>query len=200
MKTIHSHYLFLCMAVTVMLVVAVIFGYMYRSVGISLARISEARDAVEAATLTKEREAKFMQIYQASAEKWAKIREYFIPADQVVLFIEALESIGPASHSEVSLGALDIESSKKTKNSSVGYVKGKVNAEGDWSAVMRALEIAESLPYKVSVSNVRLDARKDTSSSVAGQKDAKKKQEQVWLLSFDIRAATILNNATSTKK
>ena len=181
MKHHYSHSLLLIMSVVTVIVVMIVYAYMSQTVASSVAKSSQAQEAVAAAQVNKNREDAFMETYQSTSASWARLPSFFVPSDNVVAFIEALEALGSDTGATTTLSAIDSDNLDNAPAGTLGSIHAHVEADGTWSEAMRVLRLAEILPYKVAVSGVHLDTK--GSVDKAGRKD--------WKLEFDIQAAMI---------
>jgi hypothetical protein len=188
MKPPQSHKPFLILATAVTLLVAALYLYMYWQVNVSVGKAVVARDLAHNEEAFKERQNDMKRLHESTAAERALLKSFFIPKDETVEFIEAVESIGPQSGAELVLSSIDADPLTGAVPGTYGLMKAHVEAQGSWVAVSKALMLAERLPYKVLVDNVRLDM--SAASSAA-------KGTRVWRVSFDIYG-TLIVNATST--
>lgn len=176
MKHHHSHTALFIIACSTALVVFGVYGYMRHRVAASLGRVIEGRHLVAEHNLSEQKQDALAVVYSGSVEDRRSIRNLFVPEDLTVSFIEAVEAIGPSSGSTVELSA--IEADMPTEGSPVGRIRVHIEAIGSWSAVMKALMLAENLPYGVSVNKFRIDASGGSSS----------KDRISWKASFTVEA------------
>ncbi len=200
MKSKNGHKLLLVFAFLVMVFVAGLYAYMYYMIDVSITKVSNLRATIEASDLNRVREQSFLEAYQATAAKWVRLPEFFVPSGQIVEFIEAVESLGKESGSKVTLSSLDADNLDSATPGKQGKVKVHVNAQGSWSAVMKALTLAETLPYAISVNNFRAsvggDLERETRAKASTTKEVSKKN---WNLSFDLEAKMIATPPTDAK-
>lgn len=160
MKRFHHHTFLLILAISVTMLVVVVYGYMYYVVRFSIVRAANARDIVSLEKANKDRESDVRALYDRTKNARDSLSNFFIPADRVVDFIEAIEALGPETGSKVTLSidTVDASDSEEKKN---GLARANVEAVGSWTSVMRALSLAENLPYIVSVSGAHLSLQID---------------------------------------
>jgi alkylhydroperoxidase/carboxymuconolactone decarboxylase family protein YurZ len=183
MKHPHSHIPFLVLAIAVTATVAALYAYMFYAASASVRQANLARDIAHAEGIDQSQARSLSALASSTADSRAHLASFFVPADNVVVFITALESIGPQSGSTVSLATVDADSLAGAPAGTIGSVRAHVDAHGGWPSVMRALSLAERMPYAVSIDNVRMDA-----SGFAAKSS--------WNLSFDIQAAVIVPQAS----
>lgn len=115
-------------------------------------------------------------IYQSTAADRARIGTFFTTEGATVDFIESLESLGSQAGSSVTISSLE---SVAAKDSTPALLRVHVDAQGSWNAAIKTLKLAEALPYKTTVSRVRMDT--------SGSTDPKSRRE--WKVSFTLEAA-----------
>jgi hypothetical protein len=184
------------MAILVALFVASVYGYLYYAINSSLEKTVKAQSLVDSATLTKEREATFMQTYEKTASKWSRLQGFFVKSGEVVGFIEAVESLKEQSGSDVSLSSIEADNLDNAPPGKEGSIRMRVSARGSWQSVMRVLSLAEALPYKVTINNVQAGVSTEKEEEVKESKNIS--VGKIWDLSFSLQAAMI--SATSTSK
>ncbi|GEM_PF-531854 len=184
--------LLLYIAIITVAVVALVYGYIFYKTGLLIQDSAQARQAVVSATVSKSHEQAFMQMYQSTADSWAKLPALFVQPDKFVSFIEAVEYLGTESGTTVTIASVNVDDGTHTATNSdnsldnlknaaagtLGSVSAHVGAQGSWTAVMRTLQLAEVMPFNVTISNVQLDV--DTSGG--------KTAARSWHLSFDVKA------------
>jgi hypothetical protein len=168
MKHHHTHIPFLILAIAVIVVAGSLYIYMFYATAASVDRANLARDVVLREKADQSQEKSLVSLASTTESDRSRLASFFVPAGDVVSFITALESLGPESGSTVSIASISSDSLS---------VAAHIDAHGSWSSVMRALSLAERMPYAVSISNVRVDE--------SGGADSK---SHAWSLSMDIKA------------
>jgi hypothetical protein len=188
MKHNHSHKVLLLFAIAVTIFVAAVYAYMYHMIGVSLDRTRVARESVKTDPLNDNGAQDRLFNYKTNAEKWGRLPGMFFTPDQAVIFIESIEALSKETGSKVALASIDADKLDAAAPGTEGSIRARVNATGSWNSVMQALSLAEVLPYKVSIDNVRIDRYTSSSEgiNVKGQKTA-----NGWKLSFDIQAGMV---------
>ena len=181
----HGHLFLLVLALAVAAVVAALYGYMRYAIGSSVSRAILAREIVRLKDADKSRADEVMQLYQSTAADRARLSGFFIPADDVVSFIEAVEAIGPQSGAALTLSSIGADAPSKPAPGAFGSARAKVEAHGSWQAVMKALKLAESLPYDITIDNVRLDGSLQPSG---------RGTIHSWSLSYDLSASLVASS------
>ena len=177
MKHTHHHFL-ITLAIVVTLFVMSLYFYMSYSLGNMTLAVVETRGKVASLQTKNDMSEKLKKLDTDSSDDWKKLNMVFVQTDNVVPFIETLESLGTSVGSEVTVTAIDNVPPVKGGLATNGYVNAKVSARGSWASVIKTLMLAENIPYKVSISNVR----------VAQYSDATDKTSAVWGVIFDISA------------
>lgn len=191
MKTNHST--FLILAILVSMFTIAVYAYMYVTIDISLKKTVKAQTVANASALAKNREKSFLETYEKTSAKWSLIKNFFVSSNKIVDFIEVVEKLGDQSGSRVSIRSIEADNLDNAPIDKEGTVRLKVNARGSWQTVMKALSLAELLPYKVNVNNIQVSSYKDT-TNLSKNNVA---QQAEWDMSFDIQA-TMIAVASST--
>jgi hypothetical protein len=165
---------------------------MYYVVNTSFEKTVKAQTAVNSAAIAKERESNFLQTYEKTASKWEELQGIFIDSNKVVNFIESVEQLGSQSGSKVSIRSIEADNLDNAPSGKEGTVRLRINSQGSWQSVMKALSLAEVLPYKVSVNNVQATVSKDGAVSASSTAS-----RNIWDLNFELQAAMILVSTTS---
>ncbi|MFA6601444.1 MAG: hypothetical protein WCT02_01090 [Candidatus Paceibacterota bacterium] len=197
MKNFHSHIFILVFSLAVSIFVFGAWFYMYRLIGTYLNQAANDRAAVSADGVTKSREKSFMDIYQKTSSKWSRLPDYFVPANNVVTFIETLEHLNADGGAKVTISGVSDDSADGAPGGTEGTVRAHITVDGKWLNVMKTLSLAESLPYKTVLSGVNLSVSNNNfalnvvvASSTAQKRD--------WSLNFDIQAATLVPIVATT--
>ncbi len=155
--------------------VAIAYGYMKRTLDISVADIIDKR-TISARLDALRSEAKAISgSYSATAVTRADMHSHIISTDKVVDLVVAIEAIGKASGSKIVIGDISQPDIKQVASSSMSFVDLAIIATGSHLSVMKALTLAESLSYVSRIENLKLDiSDKDT-----------------WNIHFHIKVLTI---------
>lgn len=189
-----NHSTFLIMALTVTLFVASVYGYMYYMINVAREKTVKAQSLINSSKAVKERENSFLNTYEKTVSKWSKIQGFFVESNKVVNFIESIELLSQQSGGKVTISSIEADNLENASAGKEGTIRMKITAQGSWESVMRALKLAELLPYKISVNNVQAssfnsDQNNDDKSKVA--------PKSVWNLSFDLQVAMLAATTTS---
>lgn len=106
------------------------------------------------------REEKFWaikSIVEANKESIQTLRNFFIPKEDEVEFIEKIEETAKTSEIEFDIVSIDIKPDQKDLFKEDVVVK--MNIEGPWKNVMLFLNKLEKMPFGVSIGSVNLDVK-----------------------------------------
>lgn len=185
MKHHHNHTALLVIACSTMILVYSVYGYMRHRITASLGRVIEGKHLVAERDLSAQKQDSLALLYSESADDRSKIKKLFVPEDSTVSFIESIEALGQSSGAEIELSG--IEAQPPAEGSRVGRIRVRVEARGSWAAAVKTIMLAESLPYGVSLSDVRIDA-----SQASSAKDASR-----WRTTFTIEALMTMRSTAS---
>lgn len=159
MKHAHTHKAFLTAALSVLVFVAAVYGFMYLRIHTMLSRSVDLRQQVRLEESYRHEGENVVAVYDQTKSDRAKLDEFFVSDKDTVSFIELIESLGDRVGSAVSISSIDADNLEGKDPGTVGLIKVRVEVRGSWSAVMRTVSLAESLPYHSFVSNLRLDTQ-----------------------------------------
>ncbi|MDQ2932783.1 MAG: hypothetical protein M3Q80_00165, partial [bacterium] len=91
MKHPHSHVPLLVLAVSVTLFVFALYGYMYRTVDVSLNKALAAREEVAKEQSLKLQEKKLTEMYTETTKDRARLASLFVEDTKTISFIETVE-------------------------------------------------------------------------------------------------------------
>lgn len=183
MKHSHLHVPLLIAALSILLFVIALSGYMHYEVGNMTAKARDARVILANQESDTQKDLSVREVFDESSADRAKLPTYFISDAKPVAFIESIEGLGKDAGSALTFSGLAADDLSSSPLNTVGTVRASIDATGSWNAVMKTLTLAETLPYIARIHDVRLD----TSISPLGTK-ADKRQ---WHISFGIDAGLI---------
>ena len=190
MKFNHSHIPLLILASVIVLVSMALYGYMFQATSVSVGRAVTAQNVVASEQGNKQKAKTLTSLASSTASDREMLLTFFISSDDIVSFITAIESLGPKSGSTLNITSIDADQMVGAPAGKIGKARAHVDAHGSWSSVMRLLDLAEVMPYAVTISHVRLNS----SGATAKSNDA-------WSLAFDIQVSIIApTTASSTTK
>jgi hypothetical protein len=163
MKKLRSqHYLLLILSFLTLFAAVVAYVFMYKDAMIKAQEEASIKAEVSAAA-KHTLEAENMKImYNDTASDRALLPSFIVSVDNAVPFIDAVEAIGPATGVTLSISSL---SSGTDNASSYGVVTATISAIGNWTNVMRAIQMVENMPYAISVKNLNMDVLSSDGSS-----------------------------------
>ena len=170
----HPHKTLFIIAFSIFVIVALAYGYMYRSVEISMGNVVDLRTKIEARDYVMTEGRSLAVLASDTETSRAKVYSHTVKADKVVDIIVAIEALGQKSGSKVSIATID-SSAASQASSTTKDVTIEVTTNGSWQSVMKVLRMAETLPYISYVDGVRLDVT----------------DKHVWTLNFNVRTFTI---------
>jgi hypothetical protein len=176
MKKLRSqHYLLLILSFLTLFAAVVAYVFMYKDAVIK----AEEADAIKTAVSVADKhtlEAENMKIiYNNTVSDRALVPSFLVSVDDAVPFIDAVEAIGPATGVTLSISSL---SSGTDNASSHGIVTATISAVGNWTNVMRAVQMVENMPYAISIKSINMDVLSSDGSSA--------KSTPHWTAALDI--------------
>jgi len=150
-----QHYILLALSVLTLFLSCTAYSFMYND-AIKKAEAESAVKAQVVAATNEATEAKDMEtVYESSESERELLPAFLVSTSNAVPFIDAVESIGPATGSTLSISSL---SSGVDSVSSHSAVTATITVIGSWPNVMRAIAMIENMPYAISVQSLHLDA------------------------------------------
>ena len=184
----HSHVPLLILAVSVTLVVAGMYVYMYNATGIAVERASLARDAMVTEQHDQLQSRAIYDLASSTAADRDSLTSLFISPDNIVSFITLLESLGAQTGNKVTVSSIDADNMANSAPGTVGHAHAHVDTRGSWTQMMTVLSLAENLPYVGTLNHVRFN-----SNNIGGK-------QADWSLSFDVQVSLLVPTvSTSTK-
>lgn len=181
----------LSVSAILMVVVVAIYGYMQYSIQASISRAILGNQIVLLEKKNINQEQSLMSVYSSTTFDREKLQTLFIPSTEAISFIESIEQLGTYTASKVSLSSVSSENNVDSiASSSFSRINAHVEAVGTWNAVLRTLFLTETLPYQVSLSDVRL-----SSSGIDDNKSGGGKRS--WKLSFNISSDMFITKTVS---
>jgi hypothetical protein len=110
------------------------------------------------------------------------LETHIISSLDMISFITSLESIGTQSGARVSITSVATDVTNASVVGSIGKAQAHVVVAGTWTTVMRALGLAEHLPFAGTIDHVRLSKGGDTKFA--------------WEASFDVQAPVYVASST----
>lgn len=188
MKNNHSK--LLLMAITVTMFVIGIYAYMHHIINLSVQKVIESKGKADSVALTREREENFLQTYKSTSSKWSKLQDFFVDSNKIVDFIEIIEKLSTESGSKVTIASIEADNPDKIQSGKEGFARLKINAKGSWNAVMKALALSETLPFKLTINNVR--------ANISGESIDSQKGASNWTMDYDLQVSMIVATSTAS--
>lgn len=109
-----------------------------------------------------------------------RIDAHVLKDDDVVVFIETIENLGPQSGVAVITSSVNVDDSSGNASTTTGYLKLKLNAQGTWENILHFVSLIENLPNKISVERF--------SSSISSvNAEVKTKGPQTWQSAIELK-------------
>ena len=191
MTPFRNHAILLVFALLTVATVGGIYAYMRHIISASIGQAVLAQDAIASQESDKSSVEDTITLYNDTAADRARLSGLFIPADQPLAFIEAVESLGALSSSTLAVSAISADSLEDAPYGAIGTAKAHIDGQGSWPSVMRALMLAEDMPYDTHIGDVRLDA--------VGFGDPGAKVPE-WHIAFDVSISLISSSTQSAGK
>ena len=182
-----QHALTLLVSIALVLVSACLYLYLYEETQALVGRAIDARSVVLSDLKNRAQGKDLLSVYQTTAASRASLPGLFVPADNAVVFIQTVESMGQSSGAAVTISSIASSPSAGKAPGAIGTVTAHISASGSWESVMRTLSLFEAFPYRSAINHVTLSA-----STLSTDKAAK---GRAWMMSFDIAASTLITPA-----
>ncbi len=166
-----------------------LYSYLYEQTGASVERSVKAAGVIASEAANQSQNTDLAAEYAATASDRSQISGFFVPADNAVVFIEGLEGIASSSGAVVSISAINADNLSNAAPGALGSVSADLSVRGSWPAVMRALVLAESLPYQGIVDDLALTQSEDPGKAAGAP---------IWQASFQVTATMIASATSST--
>jgi len=177
----HSHTPLLILAISVTCVVGALYVYMYEATASAVDRASAARDVVASEQSDQLQARALAGTMTSTAVSRDRLSSFFIPSDNVVLFITSLEALGSQSKSTVSIASVDADPLTGAQPGTIAHAHAHISAHGSWESVVTLLSLAERMPFDSQISHVRLSAS-----------GPDKTKQPAWDVSFDVQASILV--------
>lgn len=159
---------------------ACIYAYLYIETDALVGKTLSDRNVLTNAAAARLQGSEIIQLHAATAERVSRLGSYFVPSENAVAVIQAIESIGASSGAVVNISSINAAPPDETTH--IGRVSAAVSISGTWKEVTEALALFETLPYDRTMD--RLTVR----TSGGGGKAA---APQSWQADFDLSVGTI---------
>ena len=175
MKHTGFRYSIFLVALIILAVSAAAYAYLYTKTGALIDETLAGRSALKGIQAARLQGTEIIQLEQATADRREELKKFFVPAENAVAVIQAIESIGDLSGATVSISS--INATPPTDAAKVGHVSASVDISGTWKQVMQAITLFETLPY-----DRRMNALSLRSSGGA---------DSLWHANFSLSVGTI---------
>ncbi len=183
MKNIKLYIGLLLISAGALVVAICAYAYMYNDTISHTEHAIAARSAVSDEVRREQQSKDILTLASSTAASREAVKHFFVPTDDAVTFIQAVESIGSASGASLSIQSIAAVPSGPTKPGTIGTITAHITMSGSWTTIMKALELFENLPYRSSIDRLSL------STSVAP--DRAGQAVHSWSAGFDITAPTL---------
>lgn len=111
--------------------------------------------------LAKEKQLRsFKSVAEDTLLNRAKLNSYLVANDGEVSFINKIEELINISGAETSISTVSVEAYNQdaVMNEYIEVLRLKLNTAGSWSENIYLLNLLESMPYRISITDLSLDA------------------------------------------
>lgn len=124
---------------------------------------------------------KMLSVLSQTKQFRETVSQYLLSDNTIVDFIETVESIGKETGVVVTISGLVADDSTNAPVGTINKVKARIDGKGKWVDILKFATLIESMPYKVSLSNISL--RQDGMTE--------KSKTPSWNISFQIEILKI---------
>lgn len=160
------------------------YSYLYRGTSVRIDETVAAKKIVKAAESAKTLGKEIVRLHDATIHERAQLASLLVSDDQSVEVIQALEAVGPATKTEISISTIRSAKPDEKADPKIGSVSANVSASGSWAGVMKALKMFENLPYENSISQVNM--------RLVSAGDDKSKKPRTWEAAVEISFKTLV--------
>lgn len=153
-----------------------VLSFVFFQTGKHISKIAELSVGVRDQDMRSLQAQKLVTLLKHTSETQEALKTFIVTESTVVDVIETLESLGARTGVSVNISSLSSD-----ETGVLGRVRGRVETRGTWSAVLTYMRAVESLPYKISISNISL--RRDPSGE--------KGKLPTWGMTFSIELLKI---------
>ncbi|MEY2664733.1 MAG: hypothetical protein RIT04_541 [Candidatus Parcubacteria bacterium] len=180
--------LYAAFSIVAFVVLSGVYWFSYNSIESQTIRTSEILQQIAEEQSRSAHQKSLTKLLDGVRGSQAQLSSFFVPSDRVVEFIEQIESLEKLSGAVVTLQSITAENISEAATSTVGRVDASVSVVGNWASVMKALQLAERLPYSISISGVNV-----SSAGIVDGASAPKaaKGTSLWRMTFQIQVLSI---------
>ena len=157
-----------------------IYVYLYKATSDEVAKTLTSRNILRNTQSARLQGNQTLDLLSTTADKRMRSTTYFVPADNAVAVIQAIESIGKQSGATVTISSINATNPDDTTH--VGRVSASVGINGTWKDVLEAIALFETLPYDRSMNQLNLHLADKTADS---------KDSSHWQADFNLSVATL---------
>ncbi len=136
---------------------------------------------------------------QSASDNKKKLTDYFIPPGGAVDFISSFEQMAQATGLKFNTVSLETEQNLELMAQNKEFLHVVFETNGTWDNTMHFVELVESLPYAVQISNLSLDGAGGSPSLVGSDSStgaiSNKKNLGYWRLLLNIKIVKMKDDA-----
>ncbi len=152
------------------------FVFVFLKTETYIEKIAELSVGVRDQDIRSTQAQKLVSILKHTTDTQNALKAFIVTESSIVEVIEKLESLGTRTGVSVNISSLSADDTGV-----LGRVRGRVETRGTWSSVLTYMNAIESLPYKISISNISL--KRDPSTE--------KGKVPTWGMTFSIELLKI---------
>ena len=179
------HIFLLVFALVVTIIVTWLYFHIQEVISNTIESTASARSIILNDQIDRISQDNVLQIYNSTAADRTKLKSVMIPSDQILSFIQTLETLGPKSGADVTVSSIGSDLSDNSLPGKRGTISVHIEVKGSWATVMKALILSENLPFESTIDGVGL------SGSI---QDQGKVKVPVWNISFNLKAMSVVPN------
>lgn len=167
----HSTKTFLAIAVTLVIALGVLYGYVFSRIFTARASLGELVQQVAQSEQQEKDLDRTRQILAETEAERAALHTLFLKESDVVSVIEKVEALGAQGNIALDIQSVEIiESSKEAGSEPRSWLKLIIMTDGAWEGTHQFLALLERLPYVLVLDAARLEITdvEDSASSWEG--------------------------------
>jgi Tfp pilus assembly protein PilO len=197
----HRHYILFTLALITFIVASLGFGLLHDRVYKQSIQAGELMKEVKSLEDQKSHELEVKNAYSKIKEQRDRLNSFIVSKDKIVDFIEEVEKIGTQTSTDIEFSnpvTKEIVKGKKIEDNFT-TMTARIDVEGTWPNMMRALTLIENLPYSLSLNNIRINVEKSTETAEDPAKLASSTPKtpikaKIWTMVMDVKVL-ILDNS-----
>lgn len=188
-RPLHHYVLLFMSAISVAVFVICLYLFMYVQIHSLVARSLAVADVVSSRKFDRAHASEVKRVFDATASERASIKSLYVPSDNLIQFIESMESISSSTGASVSVASIQADDLGTADAGTIGTIQARVEARGSWTAVMKSLALIENGPYIVAIDSAKLySSRQMTGSAISAGGSV---ERVTWSLSVDLKALSV---------